>query len=49
MGSVISLILIVPWRNTGVPGAKAGAAFDLLILVLLVISPLKDRIIELVK
>ena len=40
-GAVISLVVIVPWWRTVPPGARIGAAFDLLILVLL-LSPLKD-------
>jgi len=40
-GSLCSLLAIVPWWNTVVPGAKAGAAFDLIILVVL-LTPLRD-------
>jgi hypothetical protein len=36
VGAVISLLVIVPWWNTVPPGAKAGAIFDLLILLALV-------------
>jgi hypothetical protein len=35
-GSILSLIAIVPWWNTVVPGARAGAAFDGLMLIGLV-------------
>jgi hypothetical protein len=35
-GSILSLIAIVPGWNTVVPGAKAGAAFDGLMLIGLV-------------
>jgi hypothetical protein len=40
-GAVISLVVIVPWWRTVPPGARIGAAFDLLILAVL-FSPLKD-------
>ena len=33
--AVVSLIVIVPFWNTVPPGAKAGAVFDLIILILL--------------
>ena len=36
VASILSLIAIVPWWNTVVPGAKAGAAFDGLMLIGLV-------------
>jgi hypothetical protein len=35
-GSILSLLAIVPWWNTVVPGAKAGAALDALTLIALV-------------
>jgi hypothetical protein len=35
-GAVLSLLVIVPWWNTVPPGAKAGAVFDLLILLALI-------------
>ena len=34
-GAAISLLAITPWWNTVPPGAKAGAAFDLIILIAL--------------
>lgn len=33
--AVISLVAIVPWWNTVPPGAKVGAAFDILLIVAL--------------
>jgi hypothetical protein len=35
-GSILSLVAIVPWLNTVVPGAKTGAALDALTLIALV-------------
>ncbi|MBW7885331.1 MAG: hypothetical protein H3C34_22405 [Caldilineaceae bacterium] len=46
--SLISLIVILPWWNTVPPGARVGAAFDILVIVILV-SPLKLRLLELVQ
>lgn len=40
-GAVISIIAIVPWWNTVVPGAKAGFVFDLLVLIVL-LTPLRS-------
>jgi hypothetical protein len=34
--SILSLVAIVPWWNTVVPGAKAGAALDAFTLIALV-------------
>lgn len=34
-GALISLAVILPWWNTVPPGAKLGALFDLLLLVVL--------------
>ena len=34
-GAIFSLLVIAPWWNTVPPGAKAGAVFDLIILVAL--------------
>ena len=42
-GSILSLIAIVPWWNTVVPGAKAGAAFDGLMLIGLV-APWSEQV-----
>jgi hypothetical protein len=36
VGAILSLVVIIPWWNTVVPGAKVGAAFDLLTLVALI-------------
>ncbi len=41
VGALLSLVVILPWWNTVPSGAKIGAAFDLLILILL-LTPLKD-------
>jgi hypothetical protein len=43
--SLVSLLVIVPWWNTVPPGAKAGAAFDLLTLLAL-LSPWKEQILQ---
>lgn len=45
-GAVISLVAIVPWWNTVPPGAKVGAAFDLLLIVILAL-PWNAQVIEL--
>jgi hypothetical protein len=43
----ISLLVIVPWWNTVPPGAKIGAFFDLLVIVIL-LSPLQERVLQIV-
>jgi len=43
LGAILSLIAIVPWWNTVVPGAKAGAAFDGLMLIGLV-APWSEQV-----
>ena len=43
VASILSLIAIVPWWNTVVPGAKAGAAFDGLMLMGLV-APWSEQV-----
>ena len=45
-GAILSLVVIVPWWQAVPPGAWIGAAFDIIILVILA-TPLKDRLIEL--
>ena len=45
--AVLSLVVILPWWNTVPPGAKVGAAFDLLVLLVL-LSPLKQWLLDLV-
>jgi hypothetical protein len=45
--STVSLFVIVPWWNTVPPGAKIGALFNVLSIVV-VMSPLKDSLIELI-
>lgn len=47
-GSIISLVVILPFWNTVVLGAKVGAALDILTLVVL-LSPLVQRILALIK
>jgi hypothetical protein len=44
----ISLVVILPWWNTVPPGAKVGAAFDLLVIVLL-LSPFREKLLEIVQ
>jgi len=44
-GSLASLLAILPWWKAVVSGAKAGAFFDLLIIVLL-LSPLKEQLLS---
>jgi hypothetical protein len=48
IGAVLSFVVIIPWWNTVPPGAKFGAAFDLLVIFLLLL-PLKSRILDLVQ
>lgn len=37
VGSVVSIVAIVPWWNTVLPGAKAGVALDVAILLVLLL------------
>jgi hypothetical protein len=46
--AVISLAAIIPWWKTVPPGAWVGAAFDLLVIIILLL-PLKDRILDIVR
>lgn len=46
--AIVSLVVIVPWWKTVPPGAWVGAAFDLLVIFLLLL-PLKEQILDLVK
>jgi hypothetical protein len=46
-GSIISLVVILPWWNTVPSGAKLGALFDLLILILL-LTPLGNTVLDFV-
>jgi len=46
-GCLLSLLAILPWWKAVPPGAKVGAAFDLVILVLL-FSPLGAKLAQLV-
>jgi len=46
--AVISLVAIIPWWKTVPPGAWVGAAFDLLLIIILLL-PLKDRILDIFK
>ncbi len=43
IGSISSLIAIIPWWNTVMPGAKAGAVFDALTLIALLL-PWRDQV-----
>ena len=45
-GAAVSLLVILPWWNTVVPGAKVGALFDLLTLAALLL-PWSSRLINL--
>jgi hypothetical protein len=47
VGSVLSLVVIVPWWNTVPPGAKLGAVFDVIVIAVLA-SPLREQIISLI-
>ena len=47
-GADLSLIVILPWWNTVPPGATVGAIFNLLVIVILLL-PLKSRILELIQ
>ena len=47
VGSLLSLVVIVPWWNTVPPGAKLGAVFDVIIIAVLA-SPLRGQIIKLI-
>ncbi|MGD8554294.1 MAG: hypothetical protein PVJ07_02850 [Anaerolineales bacterium] len=42
----VSLFVILPWLRSVPPGAWAGAAFDLLVLIVLLL-PLKERLLAL--
>jgi len=42
-GALMSLLAIIPWWNTVVPGAKAGALFDLITLIAL-LPPWRERV-----
>ena len=46
--AVVSLIVIVPWWNTVVPGAKVGAVFDVIVLVALLL-PWRDAVFAALK
>jgi hypothetical protein len=45
-GSLVSLVVILPWLNVVPPGAKVGALFDLATLLVL-LTPLNERLIQL--
>ncbi len=45
--SALSLVVIVTWWNSVPPGAKAGAVFNLLLIVFL-LSPLRHRLLEII-
>jgi hypothetical protein len=42
--AIVSLIVIVPWWNTVVAGAKVGAVFDVIVLIALLL-PWRDGVI----
>ena len=42
-GALMSLLAIIPWWNTVVPGAKAGALFDLITLIAL-LPPWREQV-----
>lgn len=46
--AAISLAVIAPWWNTVPPGAKIGAAFDLLVLAVL-LTPLQGKLLEVIR
>jgi hypothetical protein len=47
LGSVLSLVAIVPWWKAAPPGAKIGVAFDLLLIIALA-TPIRDMLLRLV-
>ena len=46
--AAVSLFVIVPWWNTVPPGAKLGAVFDLLVILVL-LSPWRNSLLEAVR
>jgi hypothetical protein len=46
--AAVSIVVIAPWWGTVPPGAKVGATFDLLVLVLL-LSPLQGKLLEFIR
>lgn len=44
-GSVVSLVAILPWATTVVPGALAGAALDVAIILVLLL-PFGDKVTD---
>ncbi len=47
-GAVCSLLAILPWWNTVVPGARFAAIFDLALIAVL-LSPLRQQIVQLLE
>jgi uncharacterized membrane protein YphA (DoxX/SURF4 family) len=47
-GAVVSLVAMVPWWNAIPAGAKAGIVFDLVILVVLLVPPLREWLLAVV-
>ncbi len=45
---LLSLLVIVPWWHSVPPGAKIGAAFDLLVLAVLLL-PLRESVLEIAR
>ncbi len=48
VSAIVSLIVIVPWWNTVPPGARVGAIFDALVLVVL-LSPLQTKLLTIIE
>lgn len=48
VGSVLSLVAVVPWWKTVVPGARIGLVFNLLVLLML-LTPLKNWLLNLIE
>ena len=42
-GALVSLLAIIPWWNTVMPGAKAGGLFDL-ITVIALLPPWREQV-----
>jgi len=48
IGCACSLVAILVWFKATPPGAKVGAVFDVVVLILL-LTPLKERLVDLIK
>lgn len=49
LASVCSLIVILPWAKTVVPGALYGGTIANLVILLIAFGPWKDKILDLLK